>query len=222
MADTTDTATGTHPDAVKINPDGTVDTGGRRGWVWCSDPLTGHRFDVRSDRLPRTGCVPVPNYPVNFKGRARNAKPYRDLAAETAVPLSDRVKASPGAPPFTADGGGGGLDIPQSAVVARPEEPPAEPPVAREVQPEFTSGDAVVAEQVTGEPTPAPVPADEPAPDAAPGDITAEDGLGGVNLAEAAAATAAEDEVPAEQAEATDEAPADTKTTTRSRKGGTR
>lgn len=219
MADsTTDTAAGTHPDAVKINQDGTVDTGGRRAWVWCKDPTTGHRFDVLASRLPRRGAEPVPGYPLNFRRVARDGKPFRDLAAETADP----VKVTAGSPPFAADGSGGGWDIPGFAEqIAAAVAPTEDAPVPKENLPEHTSGDAVAAEQATGEPAPAP---DAVAPSAeapAPGDITATNGLGGVSLAEAAEAQQ-DEAAPLEVAEGAEQAEDTTKTTTRSKRGGSR
>jgi hypothetical protein len=77
MADTTDHGPGRHPDAVKINEDGTPDTGGRTGWVWMEDPSTGGRFDVHTSRAAwqvARGATVVEGYPANYGRSARTPK----------------------------------------------------------------------------------------------------------------------------------------------------
>lgn len=79
MADADETTTPADDGRAHVNKDGTVHTGDRPAWVWCSDPDTGHRFDVQADRLPRKGCDPVEGYPLHFGALARNAKPRREI-----------------------------------------------------------------------------------------------------------------------------------------------
>lgn len=73
-------------DLPTVNPDGTVSTGDRPGWVWVRDVETGHRFDVRADRLPRYGMEVVPNVPVNYGRLARAAKPLVGKDGGRATP----------------------------------------------------------------------------------------------------------------------------------------
>lgn len=59
---------------ARVQPNGTVDTGGGPAWVWAEDEGTGHRFDIRSTALPRKGVRVVPDYPLNMKRFGRPAK----------------------------------------------------------------------------------------------------------------------------------------------------
>jgi hypothetical protein len=73
--DATTTTTPAADGRAYANENGTVDTGGRRAWVWCEDYDTGHRFDVLADRLPRYGARVVEGYPLHFAEHARDGKP---------------------------------------------------------------------------------------------------------------------------------------------------
>lgn len=118
MADTTDSGPGTHPDAVKINDDGTPDTGGRTGWVWVEDPATGGRMDVHTSRAAwhiARGRKVVPGYPFNPGTSARPPKPavgkdggrlvrpsVAGPAAQFAVPAEEPPLPAAAAPPEPA------------------------------------------------------------------------------------------------------------------------
>lgn len=69
---------------ARVESNGTVDTGGRRAFVWCQDESTGHRFDVPARALPKRGVKVVEGYPLNFKATARAAKTRKQLAADAA------------------------------------------------------------------------------------------------------------------------------------------
>lgn len=84
MADATTTTTPASYGRAYVSSKGTVDTGGRRAWVWCQDADTGHRYDVLASRLPRKGLTPVEGYPLNFKQTAREAKTRQQWTAEVA------------------------------------------------------------------------------------------------------------------------------------------
>lgn len=79
------------PNLPTVRDDGTVDTGDRPGWVWVSDTQTGHRFDVRSNRLPRYGVEVVPGVPVNYGKAARSAKAFVGKGGEPATPRPAEV-----------------------------------------------------------------------------------------------------------------------------------
>lgn len=89
---------------ARVNPDGTVDTGGRRAFVWCEDELTGHRFDVPSRALPKSGVKVVEGYPLNFKRFGRNGKTRLQLAVDPAETDVHGDVGESGAPESTTSG----------------------------------------------------------------------------------------------------------------------
>lgn len=78
-----------------VNQDGSVTTD-RPGWVWCRDTDTGHRFDVRSNRLPRRGVEVVPNVPVNYGRAARAPKPFVAKDGGPATPQQRPAEVASG------------------------------------------------------------------------------------------------------------------------------
>lgn len=81
-----------HPDQ-----DGSVDTGGRRAYVWCQDDTTGHRYDVPATRLPMPGVTPINRYPLNFRALARHPKPLAVWESDPSEP-ADPANPAPADP----------------------------------------------------------------------------------------------------------------------------
>jgi hypothetical protein len=73
---------------ARVNTNGTVDTGGRRAFVWCEDEGTGHRFDLPAAALPKSGVKVVVGYPINFRKVARAAKTRVQLASDPNEPAT--------------------------------------------------------------------------------------------------------------------------------------
>lgn len=74
MADETSITAAPVDGAAHPQPDGTVPTGDEPAWVWVQDDQTGHRYDVKSGRLPVDGLRVVDGYPLNFNIMARRPK----------------------------------------------------------------------------------------------------------------------------------------------------
>ena len=99
MADTKKSSKPGHDGKAKVSEGGTVDTGGRPGWVWVTDDVSGHRFDIRSNRLPRAGLTPVEGYPINYNQFARPGKTRAELGSDVAPAPVDAGELVPGEHP---------------------------------------------------------------------------------------------------------------------------
>lgn len=90
MADDAQTTTTPADDGrARVTSKGTVDTGGRRAFVWVTDESTGHRYDVPARRLPVKGLRVVEGYPLNFKTFGRPAKTRQEWSADADEPGGD-------------------------------------------------------------------------------------------------------------------------------------
>lgn len=85
MAESDETTTTPADDGrARVLPNGKVDTGGRKAFVWCQDDVTGHRFDLFHQALPKRGVTVVEGYPLNFKRFGRPGKTRLQLADDPA------------------------------------------------------------------------------------------------------------------------------------------
>lgn len=145
-----------------VNENGTVDTGGRRAFVWCEDTSTGHRFDMPSRALPKKGVKVVEGYPLNFKTTARAGKTRLQLAADPAESDVHGDVDETTAPESTT--GGDAIQAAQAAATQPVEERAPEVAPSGDVQHQETA--AAAPDLADG----APVDASEPQ---AAGDVAA-------------------------------------------------
>jgi hypothetical protein len=155
--DATPTTTPADDGLARVNPDGTVDTGGRRAFVWCEDEVTRHRFDVPSRVLPKSGIKVIEGYPLNFKRAGRTGKTRLQLVADPAETDVHGDVGESGAPESTTSG-----DAVQAAQAA------ATQPVEERAPEGVPSGDVQQQETAAAAPDLAdgvPVEASEPESD---------------------------------------------------------
>lgn len=161
MAESDATSTTPADDGLaRVETNGTVDTGGRRAFVWCEDEDTGHRFDLPARALPKKGVKVVVGYPLNFKKFGRTGKTRLQLAADPAESDVHGDVDESGAP--ESNTGGDAIQAAQAAASQPVEERAPEVAPSGDVQhqetaaaaPDLADGEPVEASepQVDGEP----------------------------------------------------------------------